>query len=121
MTMRSGLVDIYGRPPYPEKRDFFTEYRRGRSTEYTNRVAARFEPGDVVRVRTEEMLSVVVVPAHRKCEIPANAPDLGAQCCVPIALVRTPAHEKDGILRWVEPRDLARADPDSAQSSPAAE
>lgn len=71
-----------------------------------------YEQDDVVRVRSEPMLSRVVAPAHRKCVLPENVPDLSGVCCVPVALVRTPADDPDGPLRWVEPRDLVRPDPD---------
>jgi hypothetical protein len=63
--------------------------------------------GDVVRVRDEEVMSVVVLPTDgpADCE-PDEIPDV-AICCVPIALVRTPP---DGeALRWVEISDLTRA------------
>ena len=69
-----------------------------------------FEPGTVVRVRTEPMLSEVVLPATRKCELPEDGlPEL-LICCTPIALVRTPVNV--GVLRWVELRDLTTASPD---------
>jgi hypothetical protein len=71
-----------------------------------------FELDDVVRVRCEPMLSVVVAPAHRRCELPEDVPDLNGVCCVPLALVRTPADDPKGLLRWVGPRDLARAETD---------
>jgi hypothetical protein len=70
--------------------------------------APRYEPGDVVRVRCEERLSVVVLPTHRECQPPADVPDLGDLCCVPIVLIRTPTEDADGVLRWVEVRDLTR-------------
>lgn len=66
-----------------------------------------FEPGTVVRVRTEPMLSEVVLPATRKCELPEDdLPEL-LICCTPVALVRTPVDV--GVLRWVELRDLTAA------------
>jgi len=66
-----------------------------------------FEPGTVVRVRTEPMLSEVVLPATRKCELPEDdLPEL-LICCTPVALVRTPVDI--GVLRWVELRDLTAA------------
>jgi hypothetical protein len=71
-----------------------------------------FEAGDVVRVRNEEFLSVVVLPTGRACEVPDDAPDLGAVCCVPVALVRTPLDGKDGAKRWVEISDLTGAVPE---------
>ena len=71
-----------------------------------------FEVDDVVRVRREPMLSVVVAPAHRRCEVPDGVSDVGGVVCVPLVLVRTPADDSSGVFRWVEPRDLARAEPD---------
>jgi hypothetical protein len=69
-----------------------------------------FEAGAVVQVRTEETLSVVVLPTDRAPEcVPDGVPDIGV-CCVPIALVRTPP-EEDGALRWVEVADLSPAGP----------
>ena len=67
-----------------------------------------FAEGDVVRVRDEEMLSIVALPTDRPstCELD-GIPDVHI-CCVPIALVRTPVD--DGVLRWVEIRDLTRAE-----------
>lgn len=66
-----------------------------------------FEPGTVVRVKTEPILSEVVLPATRKCELPEDdLPEL-LICCTPIALVRTPV--ETGVLRWVELRDLTAA------------
>lgn len=63
-----------------------------------------FEPGTLVRVRTEPMVSEVVLPATRKCEPPnEDLPDL-LICCTPVALVRTPVDV--GVLRWVELADL---------------
>ena len=74
-----------------------------------------FEPGTVVRVRTEPMLSEVVLPATRKCELPKDdLPEL-LICCTPVALVRTPAGI--GVLRWVELKDLAAADTDEQLTS----
>ena len=70
----------------------------------------RYEPGDVVRVRGEPSNSSVVMPTHRACEVsdnvPSNVPDLGPVCCVPVVLVRTPAGDEGGLLRWVENADL---------------
>jgi hypothetical protein len=72
-----------------------------------------FEPGAVVRVRTEPMLSEVVLPATRKCEPPDDGlPEL-LICCTPVALVRTPV--KIGVLRWVELRDLTAAELDDEE------
>ena len=69
-----------------------------------------FEPGSVVRVRTEPMLSEVVLPATRRCEPPEDdLPEL-LICCTPVALVRTPVDT--GVLRWVELRDLTAANAD---------
>lgn len=68
-----------------------------------------FEAGDLVQVRTEETLSVVVLPTDRAPEcVPDNVPDVGV-CCVPIVLIRTPVGE-DGVLRWVEAADLTRVE-----------
>lgn len=75
-------------------------------------VAKLFEVDDVVRVRREPMLSVVVAPAHRRCEVPECVSDLDGVVCVPLVLVRTPADDPNGVFRWVEPRDLARAEHD---------
>lgn len=73
----------------------------------------RFEPGDLVLVRDEPSKSSVVMPTHRPCEprdeIPADVPDLGPVCCVPVVLVRTPAGDTGGELRWVENRDVVPA------------
>ena len=67
-----------------------------------------FEPGTVVRVRSEPTLSEVVLPATRKCEPPQDElPEL-LICCTPVALIRTPVGL--GVLRWVELRDLAAAE-----------
>lgn len=56
------------------------------------------------------MLSEIVLPATRKCELPEDdLPEL-LICCVPVALVRTPVGT--GVLRWVELRDLSATDPD---------
>ena len=69
-----------------------------------------FDKGDVVKVRLEDELSVVVLPTHQPpdpADVPAELPEVFI-CCVPIALVRTPI--EDGDLRWVEVRDLARVD-----------
>lgn len=68
-----------------------------------------FEPGAVVRVRTEPMVSEVVLPVTRKCELPKDdLPEL-LICCTPVALVRTPVGT--GVFRWVELRDLREASP----------
>lgn len=70
-----------------------------------------FDAGELVRVRTEERLSVIVLPTDGRaanCDTSADMPDVSA-CCVPIALVRTPAAEH-GVLRWVEIADLVRAE-----------
>ncbi|WP_194925596.1 hypothetical protein [Catenulispora pinisilvae] len=85
------------------------------STEDIGQVA-RYVPGDVVRVRREPSLSVVVLPTHRACEASQNAPDLGLLCCVPIALVRTPVGDEP--LRWVEISDLTHASGSGAEESP---
>lgn len=71
----------------------------------------RFEPGDVVRVRTEPVLSEVVLPTTRKsdCAPPGDTPEL-LICCTPVALIRTPI--ETGVLRWVELRDLTAAELD---------
>lgn len=73
---------------------------------------ARFDKGDVVRVRREPGLSVVVLPTYctpQPEDIPENVPDLTV-CCVPVALVRTPTPDDEvGVLRWVELRDLEPA------------
>lgn len=72
-----------------------------------NAESSDFDPGTVVRVRTEPMLSEVVLPATRKCEPPEDdLPEL-LICCTPVALVRTPVGT--GVLRWVELRDLTAA------------
>lgn len=73
----------------------------------------RFEPGDLVLVRDEPSNSTVVMPTHRACRVednvPADVPDLGPVCCVPVVLVRTPAGDAGGDLRWVENRDVVPA------------
>lgn len=68
-----------------------------------------FEPGAVVRVKAETMLSEVVLPAARKCELPNEVDDLPELliCCAPVALVRTPVGI--GVLRWVELKHLTLA------------
>ena len=67
-----------------------------------------FSEGDVVKVRQEDELSIVVLPTDRAPEcVPEDVPDVGI-CCVPIALIRTPI--EDGVLRWVELRDLTRVE-----------
>ncbi len=76
----------------------------------------RYEPGDVVRVGDELVLSVVELPTHRACEIPEDAPDLGSLCCVPLALVATPAGEEP--RRWVVAADLTRVDVDATEVFP---
>lgn len=69
-----------------------------------------FEPGAVVRAKAEAMLSEVVLPATRKCELPKDAlPEL-LICCTPVALVRTPVGI--GVLRWVELKHLTAASVD---------
>lgn len=75
-----------------------------------DRSGRAFDKGDIVRVRLEEGLSVVVLPTHHAPDpndVPDELPEVFI-CCVPIALVRTPIEE--GELRWVEVRDLKRAD-----------
>lgn len=81
------------------------------STEDTGE-GARYEPGDVVRVREEPSLSVVVLPTHRGCDVSEDAPDLGGSCCVPIALVQTPTGGGESVTRWAEISDLTRMGPD---------
>ncbi|MEY9911408.1 hypothetical protein ABIA35_007660 [Catenulispora sp. MAP12-49] len=77
-----------------------------------------FEPGAVVRVKAETMLSEVVLPATRKCELPSDdLPEL-LICCAPVALVRTPVGI--GILRWVELKDLTAAVVDGNRGTDAA-
>lgn len=71
-----------------------------------------YEPGDLVQVRSEIVPSAIVIPTGRRPEcMPDNVPDLTV-CCVPVALIRTPATE-DGILRWVEISDLTPAPVDN--------
>ena len=73
-----------------------------------------FAPGDLVRVRTEPVLSEIVLPTHRKPDcMPDDVPEL-LICCVPVALVRTPV--ETGVLRWIELRDLAAAEPENETS-----
>jgi hypothetical protein len=86
------------------------------STESAGKVPT-FEAGEVVRVRDEQWLSAVVLPTGRACDVPEDAPDLGAVCCVPIALVRTPAEDEYGVKRWVEISDLRRAGSDAIAGS----
>lgn len=78
-----------------------------------------YEPGDLVTVRSEEQVSIIVAPTTRPpdCEFPAGTPDVTV-CCVPIALIRTPAGDEDGVLRWVEVADLTRAEAESAAPQP---
>jgi hypothetical protein len=71
-----------------------------------------FAVGDTVRVRSEEQLSVVVLPTDRPPDGPADCapedvPDVDV-CCVPVALVRTAV--EGGVLRWVQISDLTRVD-----------
>ena len=69
-----------------------------------------FDKGDVVKVRLEDELSVIVLPtdhAPDPDDLPEELPEVFI-CCVPIALVRTPI--EDGVLRWVEIRDLTRVE-----------
>jgi hypothetical protein len=70
-----------------------------------------YEPGDLVKVRREELVSVIVAPTTRPpgCELPGDTPDVSI-CCVPIALVRTPANDENSVLRWVEVADLVCAE-----------
>lgn len=72
---------------------------------------ARFAEGDLVRVRTEPALSVIIQPADRPatCDL-GELPPLTV-CCVPIALVR-PAADPAGPRRWVELTDLSAAGED---------
>jgi hypothetical protein len=68
--------------------------------------------GDLVRVRQEEELSVVVLPTDRRADcLPEGVPEVYV-CCVPIALVRTPVDDENGAKRWVEIRDLTRVGPE---------
>ena len=85
----------------------FAQFSSNACTDDTSSPAV-FAEGDVVRVRNEEGLSVVALPTDRPstCELD-GIPDVHI-CCVPIALVRTPI--EDGVLRWVEIRDLTRAE-----------
>lgn len=69
----------------------------------------RFDRGDVVRVGDETELSVVVLPTYCKPapeDVPSELPEIGI-CCVPLALVRTPAAE-NGTLRWLAVETLER-------------
>jgi hypothetical protein len=71
-----------------------------------------FNAGDLVRVRTEESLSVIVLPTDERaaaCDVPAGTPEVTV-CCVPLALVRTPADDEHGTLRWVEAADLLQVE-----------
>jgi hypothetical protein len=69
-----------------------------------------FSQGDVVKVRDEEELSVVILPSDGSADfIPEDIPE-PFLCCVPIALVGRFSDGRDP--RWVEPRDLTRADPE---------
>ena len=83
----------------------------------------RFEPGDLVLVRCEPSKSTVVMPTHRPCKprdnIPADVPDLGPAVCTPVVLVRTPAGDDGGKLRWVDNRDVIPAPPCDGKGSPA--
>lgn len=83
---------------------------------------AVFDVGALVHVRTEPQESVVVLPGHRPAapgELPPEGvPDLAGQCCVPVALVRTPP--AGGALRWIEIADLTRAEADDP-SGPASD
>lgn len=70
----------------------------------------RFDKGDVVRVRDEPGLSVVVLPSFCKpdpADLPENMPPIEV-CCVPIALVSTTTDAHGEVLRWVELGDLHR-------------
>lgn len=69
--------------------------------------AAEIHEGDVVLVREEPALSVVVQPPHQAAScLPENVPDLDI-CCVPVALVRTlTPHGSGGGLRWEKAADL---------------
>lgn len=84
-----------------------------------------FEPGDVVRVRSESWTSVVlpsVLPVRRRHRLlwwlnhkrPDRVPDLPSMWGFPLVLVRTltPADYENGVLRWVEVRDLTLWHPD---------
>lgn len=71
-----------------------------------------FSPRDLVRVRDEDVPSVVVLPTDRPAEpgeVPVDVPDLGPECCVPVVLVRTPALTA-GDLRWVLLEDVGLAE-----------
>lgn len=74
----------------------------------------RFDKGDVVRVRDEQVLSVVVLPSYCKpdpADLPENMPPI-EMCCVPIALVSTTTALESDVLRWVELCDLHKVMPD---------
>ena len=74
--------------------------------------------GDLVRVRQEEDLSVVILPTDRRADrLPEGVPEV-TLCCVPIALVRTPADDENGAKRWVEIRDLTRLGPKEIATDP---
>lgn len=72
--------------------------------------------GDLVRVSQEEELSVVLLPTDRRADcLPEGVPQVTV-CCVPIALVRTPADDENGAKRWVEISDLTRVAPEEIAS-----
>ena len=73
-------------------------------------MTTRFDKGDVVRVRNEPGLSVVVLPSYCKpdpADLPDNMPPIDV-CCVPIALVSTTTEAQGEVLRWVELGDLSK-------------
>ena len=78
----------------------------------TSPAGEQFEPGDLVRVRGEHAVSVVVLPTGRKPDqVPEDCPDLGEQCCVPVVLIRTPMDDDlVGDKRWVLLADVRLAE-----------
>lgn len=69
--------------------------------------------GAVVRVRREEMGSVVMASRGDCAESLEDIPDIDF-CCVPAVLVRTPATDDGGVLRWVQLSDLVGLDAETA-------
>jgi hypothetical protein len=61
------------------------------------------------------MLSEIVLPATRNCELPKDDISELLICCTPVALVRTPVGL--GVLRWVELKDLSVDDTDERRNS----